>query len=637
MKFRDFNCLVNPNNEKCYIVTVVGKAPKIVDYTTAVKIGSRDPTLTISWIVPKNFIVLETGELNLAEVITATDAPVLAYKNPNRMFIVAKSTFNARTTNNLLACGITANTHSHTKNPTSVMLPFKPPTSIAPELEHLEIIHGPTIEDLPSWLKPLRKISKAVADGLSIPINMNEQAILLNILSKIKGEPKTKQEEILKLVNKYFMTTPVSDLILSSLLDTSQDMIASRFFDKDAFLHNKMGDYIIENCNIKRDKRSRELFYFNDVEKIFSSDTDYIMGYMTRLVPKLKNYQKEEVVKYISNYLYEEAVDMNSNKYTVVFKNGILDITTMKFEPMSPDHLESIKINANYNPNASSHIADSFFDTVTTGNKDIETLLYEAIGYAMLKTNALQKGFILLGPVGRNGKSTYFDLVRSVLGQWNTESISFKDLSSNFRLSTLTGKLASLAGDVSAQPLSDTDLVKSITSGEPVTLEQKYKQSYSGELFSTMFFACNKLPKTPDTTEGFYRRWTIIPFLADLSKVSRVQGLKFASKLLSQDSIDYVAYRAVQAIVNVFNTTEEFTEPIAVKRMMEKYRIENSTILSWFADELNNNTKKLEKMELRDAYVSYAAWCVGANRPKSGLTTFTNALKSDIGIDLQKK
>jgi putative DNA primase/helicase len=193
-----------------------------------------------------------------------------------------------------------------------------------------------------------------------------------------------------------------------------------------------------------------------------------------------------------------------------------------------------------------------------------------------------------------------------------------------------------LAGDISNQPIQDSDLVKSITSGEEITIEQKYKQAQSKALFSTLFFACNKLPRTPDTTDGFYRRWTIIPFIADLSQVTRVQGMHFKKALLAQDSLDYVAYKAIQAIYRVLTTTQDFTEPQAVKDMMHQYKVDNSTILSWYAETFDSKTK-LEKLSTAEAYISYTNWCGNSGRVKSSITTFSTAVRVDIGVEFKDK
>ena len=635
MKFPEFNRVVNPNDEKCYVAFTSNSTPTALSFNEVTKISQKDPTLEIGWIMPKGFFVIETTCNSILPTIVSRNEEVMVVSDGKKLQVYCKGEFDRTTENNVLACGLDANTIAHNnKGGVSIILPFKnSKVCTAPNVLKLNIVHSNGIGTSPSWLLPLRKISSDKPDGIDLPIQNNEQTILLNQLKRIKHLNRLIQQEVMEVLNKDFCATPLTKDELNNLLSISEEQLLKQFFEKDKFLHNKLGDYIIESCNIKRDSISKELFYFDDRTHIYSNDTDFITGYITKLCPSLKAYQIEETVKYIQRFLYDEAVVFNSDPFKVVFKNGILDIYTMKLEPMTPDNLESIRINCNYDPNAYSKTVDEFFDTATNGDKLIEQLLYEAIGYSMLKTNELQKAFILVGS-GRNGKSTYLDLIKAVLGRDNCTSVSFKDLSNNFRAAMLEGKLASLAGDISSQPITDSDLVKSISAGEDITIEQKYKQAQSKPLFSTLFFACNKLPRTPDTSEGFYRRWCIIPFVANLSKITRVEGMMFKKDLLSQESIDYVAYKAIQAIYNVLTTNEEFAEPQAVKDMLQQYKVDNSAVLSWFRDIHKGDINKVKNLKTGAAYVSFAKYCEDAGRSRSSQTTFKNSVKADLGVDL---
>ena len=63
-----------------------------------------------------------------------------------------------------------------------------------------------------------------------------------------------------------------------------------------------------------------------------------------------------------------------------------------------------------------SSIVNKFFSTITCGDKEIENLLYEVIGYSITeaKTSKLCKSFIFKG-CGRNGKSKIFRIIESLL------------------------------------------------------------------------------------------------------------------------------------------------------------------------------------------------------------------------------
>ena len=631
MKFKDFNREVNPLDVRCYSVeTVSGIRDKLTfnEVNTIVKV---DPTSKIYWSIPLGYIVLKLNNRLIYDAINNLEEKVLVLDNLGELLIIAKDSLNICTTNNLLACGINADTITYSKKGSKILLPFH--NKLNTSASFPTIIYENTIGALPCWLKPQRDISSTAKDGLDIPLTTNVQEQITQQLMVISQMPDTQKRKVLHVINNQLTSAPLTKDEVDNIMLIHQNKLLDHFYDKNAFLHYKLGDFIVKACSIKRDTKSKELFYYDFSKNIYVNEDDFLKGYITRMCPALKQFQKEETIKYIRDYLYEDSVEFNKNEYTVVFKNGILDLTTMVLEPMTPDHLESIQINANYDPTAYSSTADEFFATATCGDKDVEQLLYEAIGYSLLKTNALAKAFVLVGS-GRNGKSTFLDILKNILGRNNYTAISFKDLANNFRASSLRNKLASLAGDISSQPIQESDLFKSITAYEDVMLEQKYKDAIIDKLFATMFFACNKLPRTPDTSDGFYRRFVIIPFNADLSKITNVDGLAFHNKLMSQESIDYIVYKACQAIYKVLNTTKEFSLPDCVKEMLNKYRIDNSSALSWVRDRIKWDLTKLKGYKINVAFANYQAYCTEVNRSPMSQVNFNAELKKELNIEL---
>ena len=636
MKFQEFNQVVNPSNEPCYVVSVYGQLPRTVTFDEVQEIAKKDNTLEISWLMPEGFIVIETRSKALLDPIRKHNLPILVIEDALTLKIICKYPGKINNTiNNILACGVNANIQTHNKVQSPVLLPFKRPGNTSEKLAKLNIVHSNGIEEIPLILQPLRKISGPHAAGLELPITSNEKLVLHNLLRDLKPLSKNKQVEVIKFVNSELTLNPLNEQELNVILSVNEEAFTQQYFDKDKFLHHKLGDHLIEVCNIKQDKKTKQLFYFNEKKKIYTYDPDYLLGYMTKLAPSLKDFQKQEVIKYISSYLYDEAVTFNKNPYTIVFKNGILNIATGKFNTMTPEYLESIQINANYNPSLKyNKYADEFFYTATVGNREVIQLLYEAIGYAMLKTAELQKFFILIG-TGRNGKSTYLDLAKAIIGEDNSASLSMKDLQNTFRPGMLLNKLASFAADISNQPIQDSDMIKSIASGDAVTLEEKYKNPVSGSTFATLFYAANSLPSTPDTSEGFYRRMVIIPFLADLKNISQIDGLKFKENLLHQEVLDYVATQAVFAITKVMNETKAFIEPDVVKEILKEYRYHNSSVLSWWKEDMREDMDRIMKARYDNAYEWYVEWLKKSGRKgQLNLQNFKEKLKVELNIDL---
>lgn len=627
MDIRTLQLKINPNDDPVYTTlrngSIVGSRVIGRRINEMAELAKTDDLLEIALIIPQNYLVLQVEDKHTVDAIVDLKENLWVFKTDQGYNILGQSFYDKTTENNILACGIKAHTlsgKSRTKN--YIPLPFKSKNNTSNYLKKHSLVYaGQDIGYFPEWLEPVHKLSRDEAlDALKPPYQS-----VTDIAKRLKDFTAVQRENILKIINEKFLAVKLTDAELESQIKNTNIVSTQNFFDGHTFQHNILGEYLISKCNIKRDKDSKLLFHYNEREKIYEHNEDYLLGFMTHLVPTLKEHQKQETLKYIESYLFMDPQEFNSDPYTIVFKNGILDIATLDFEPMDETKLESVKLNVNYKPEAIHEAADEFFQTATINNKEVEQLLYEAIGYSMLKTSELQTAFMLTGE-GRNGKSTFLDVVERILGKYNTTSISFKDLANNFRASALDGKLASLARDISSTPITDSDLVKSIIAGEPIMIERKYKDAYDKGLFATLFFSANKLPHTPDTTHGFYRRFTIIPFNADLSKVSTVDGAMFSRKLLSQTSLDYIAYKSVLAIHKVLNSTKEFIQPKVVIEMLQQYKTENSSVLAFLEDVYKNNHQKLIGIGIKNLYQGYEEWCTSNNYKRFAFKRFEQEL-----------
>lgn len=189
----------------------------------------------------------------------------------------------------------------------------------------------------------------------------------------------------------------------------------------------------------------------------------------------------------------------------------------------------------------------------------------------------------------------------------------------------MENKLISIAPDISSSDLEDSDVMKSIIAGEDVTLERKNKDPKNKPLHCTMWFGCNKLPRTSDNSYGFYRRFVVIPMKADLSKVKRGEGKKFHDSLMRQENIDYVANMALRAFFQVYHVSNEFIEPNVVKEETEKYRDTSDSARQYINKRLERGTLQISNVDNWDAeslYPGYKIFCDERGNKAKGLNSF---------------
>lgn len=145
------------------------------------------------------------------------------------------------------------------------------------------------------------------------------------------------------------------------------------------------------------------------------------------------------------------------------------------------------------------------------GDKDVFTLK-EIMAYCLYRDYPIHRVFALIG-AGRNGKSTYLNLIKKFIGLENFATTDLNNLLENrFESATLYLKLAGLMGECSEKTLTRTDMLKRLSGQDETRVELKGKMPFSCTNYAKLIMSMNALPMTMDNSLGFYSRWLIINF-----------------------------------------------------------------------------------------------------------------------------
>ncbi len=230
----------------------------------------------------------------------------------------------------------------------------------------------------------------------------------------------------------------------------------------------------------------------------------------------------DSILYIIKSEIYKPNHQFDLDKDSITVKNGRLTIKDGYWELTPHDKFQYnlAYIPVEFNANATSPIFEQFLEDIFSPDSDKETkkiLLIEAMGYSMLKTCNLERFFMLVG-TGRNGKSVLLNTLKNLLGGDNVASVGLNQLGNKFQRAHLLGKNANLVTEIgSGEQLPDAE-IKSLVSGERITVEQKFKSPFDFEPYATLWFATNHLPHSRDYSDALYRRAIIIPFNRQFSE-----------------------------------------------------------------------------------------------------------------------
>lgn len=376
--------------------------------------------------------------------------------------------------------------------------------------------------------------------------------------------------------------------------ETGQMKVGKPCFEDLRAFFEKKHDYRVHDkfCWIWQDTYWKEIS--TDTLESFAQDhfDPYALTYMTQ---EFKN-----LILRTNLVDVKEWADTTFKK--INFKNGVLDLETMKLLPHSKDYGFKYVLPYEYDAKAKAPRYRKFLADVTGGDKINQETLLEFCGYALSGDACRYEKALVLEGTGSNGKSTFIDVLKAVAGKTAHTSLSFSDLTNPDRRAPLDGTLFNITEET-PNKLWDTTAFKNLASGGEVPVRKLYKNAYFMRNRSKLIFSCNELPATVDTTRGFFRRFLIVPFTQ-----------RFADDLQNKDV--FLKEKLFEELPGIFNLFLEgyqrlvkqgkFSKAEASDKDLAEYEQMTDHVLYWFTQTVQigpvDDTGGMRGGELYDAY-----------------------------------
>jgi putative DNA primase/helicase len=226
---------------------------------------------------------------------------------------------------------------------------------------------------------------------------------------------------------------------------------------------------------------------------------------------------------------------------------------------------------------------------------------WEILGYCLTTDCRLEIAIILYGG-GSNGKTVFLNILRAMLRGLVSE-LRLSDLSHSYRPAMLLNKLVNISGEGEAVDLIDDAVVKSLISGEPMAVEQKYKDPVVIKPFCKLIIATNHLPRSRDKSRGYFRRWLILHFDQEIAEDR--QDKQLSQKIIDSE-LDEIFYGALLGLQRL-RKQNGFTVPESSKALLGEYEKMTNPAIMFIEEHLAVVPEGSEY--LQDIYYKYASWC----------------------------
>ncbi len=313
----------------------------------------------------------------------------------------------------------------------------------------------------------------------------------------------------------------------------------------------------------------------------------------------------------------------NDRGWILNLKNGLLNIYTRELKPHSPNFVSLIQSPVEYNPEAKCPIWIGCLKAWTEGPEgDSKTLLLQQFsGYCLSSSMQYDKALFLVGD-GGNGKSTFVDTISMVIGPDATSHIDLEGLYGQYGMKGLIGKRLNIIEEVHGNYYQGNKL-KKLISGEPVTIDIKYKDQFSFRPQAKFIFAVNIMPRVDDTSAATERRICSVIFRNNFR--NNPNTTLRSDKGLLAGELPGILNWMLEGAKNLSESTG-FVITNEQINMLSEYRQENSSVEGFIGECLE--FEQGAEVNVRELYDEYKSYCVKDGRKFKGSILFTKEMRA---------
>lgn len=315
---------------------------------------------------------------------------------------------------------------------------------------------------------------------------------------------------------------------------------------------------------------------------------------------------------------------LDSDPLLLNLENGTFDFRSGQLrEHRSQDLITKIAPVA-YDPEANCPIFDSFLARIFDGDAELISYVQAGSGYTLSGLTGEQIMFICYGH-GANGKSTFFELMRMMLGDYAlrtpTETLMVKRGGGGIPndVARLKGaRLVTAVEGEEGQRLAES-FIKQVTGGDTITARFMRAEFFEFRPEFKLWFATNHKPAISDTGHAMWRRIRLIPFTVTIPEEQ--QDKELADKLRAE--LPGILRWAIEGAMAW--QKHGLGMPKAVCDATAEYRKEMDSFGEFLEERCVEGPK--ERVPKGKLYEAYNEWCKSHGAHPLGRSRFTNRLK----------
>ena len=319
-------------------------------------------------------------------------------------------------------------------------------------------------------------------------------------------------------------------------------------------------------------------------------------------------------VRYLAPLLKE-----SEDPDVVALANGLFDLRSKELRDFSPKVVLTSKASVAFNPDATTcplidgWSVDEWIRELANNDPEVEKLFWQIIAALFRPGHSFDKAVLLYSPTGSNGKGTFLELLRNLVGVERVATLSMSDFDGQYLPEELRSAFCVLSDENEVgYYIKEAGKLKAWITHDWTRFNVKYGPMTSIKGRGLCVFCSNELPSSKDKSESLYRRLILIPFPkryvgADENKAIKNDYVK------RREVLEYVVYKALMK--DLFDSLDV---PAVCDELLDEMRVDNDPVLQFAKEFLPQFVWDFLPWDF--VYGVYSAWMhdeVPSGRPVS--------------------
>ena len=433
------------------------------------------------------------------------------------------------------------------------------------------------------------------------------------------GEPVFDNEETTEFKPNYSMDDMGN---AQRFVDLFGDRIRYCYTDKRWFWYDSR-KWCYDNEGVRERMADRAIEAMKAEAKNYLQSDEESGGDMAKAFEKhmksSRSYKaRTSMLNMVQHHVPVLPVQLDRYKMVLNTPSGVLNLKNGELKEHKPEYYLTKITPVEFSENADCPRWLAFLDEIFGGDKDLIHYIQKAVGYTLSGSTAEQCAFFLYG-TGKNGKSTFLDVIRDVFGDYaaniQPETIMVKSNSgsnANSDIARLKGARLVTSVEPNEGVRINEGLLKQLTGDDPVTARKLYSEEFEFKPEFKLWMATNHKPIIRGTDTGIWRRIHMIPFTVQIPEEKVDRNLKHKLKAEMTGIFKWCVDGCLMW------QAEGLKMPKAVLDSVREYRREMDVISAFIEDKCELSGSVQSSV----LYAAYSSWAEENNEYRMSATKF---------------